>query len=98
MRGRWRYLYRAIDRDGALVDVMLSEHRDLAAAKAIFRSAKTVTGVMPDRVTTDGHDAYPRAIRTELGKSVRHRTNRYLNNHLSRTIEAPKADVDRCLD
>jgi len=31
--GQWRYLYRAIDRDGALVDVMLSEHRDLAAAK-----------------------------------------------------------------
>ena len=36
VRGRWRYLYRAIDRDGALVDVMLSEHRDLAAARAFF--------------------------------------------------------------
>ena len=44
MHARWKYLYRAIDRDGALVDVMLSEHRDLAAAKAFFRSAKTVTG------------------------------------------------------
>ncbi|MBV8937517.1 MAG: DDE-type integrase/transposase/recombinase [Alphaproteobacteria bacterium] len=31
-----KYLYRAIDRDGALVDVMLSERRDLAAAKAFF--------------------------------------------------------------
>src|SRR5580693_10717970 len=61
---------------------MLSEHRDLAAAKAFFRSAKTVTGVPPDRVTTDGHDAYPRAIRTELGRHVRHRTSRYLNNRL----------------
>ena len=66
--GRWRYLYRAIDRSGALVDVMFSERRDMAAAKAFFRSAKTVTDVMPDRVTTDGHDSYPRAIRTELGK------------------------------
>jgi len=82
VQARWKYLYRAIDRDGALVDVMLSEHRDLAAAKAFFRSAKRVTGVTPDRVTTDGHDAYPRAIRTELGKRVRHRTNRYLNNRL----------------
>jgi putative transposase len=82
VRGRWRYLYRAIDRDGALVDVMLSEHRDLAAARAFFRSAKAVTGVTPDRVTTDGHDAYPRAIRIELGKHVRHRTSRYLNNRL----------------
>src|SRR6185437_11301148 len=52
VRGGWRYLYRAIDRAGALVDVMLSEHRDLAAAKAFFRSAKAVTGVTPDRVTT----------------------------------------------
>ena len=59
VHGHWRYLYRAVDRDGALVDVMLSEHRDLAAAKAFFRSARTVTEVVPDRVTTDGHDAYP---------------------------------------
>ena len=36
----------------------------------------------PDRVTTDGHDSYPRAIRTELGKGVRHRTSAYLNNRL----------------
>src|SRR6476646_1169872 len=70
------------DRAGALVDVILSEHRDLAAAKAFFRSAKAVTGVTPDRVTTDGHDAYPRAIRTKLGRHVRHRTSRYLNNRL----------------
>jgi putative transposase len=57
---------------------MLSEHRDLAA-RAFFRSAQAVTGVTPDRVTTDGNDAYSRAIRTELGKHVRHRTSRYLN-------------------
>src|SRR6201981_448143 len=82
VHGHWRYLYRAIDRNGALVDVMFSEHRDMAAAKAFFRSAKAVTGVTPDRVTTDGHDAYPRAIRTELGRHVRHRTSRYLNNRL----------------
>src|SRR4051794_14156532 len=63
-------------------DVLFSEHRDVAAAQAFFRSAKAVTGVTPDRVTTDGHDRYPRAIRTELGKRVRHRTNRYLNNRL----------------
>ncbi len=65
--GQWRYLYRAIDRLGALVDVMFSEHRDMVAAKAFFRSAKAATGVTPDRVTTDGHDSYPGAIRTELG-------------------------------
>src|SRR4051794_28179973 len=80
--GRWCYLYRAIDRSGALVDVLFSERRDMAAARAFFRSAKAVTGVTPDRVTTDGHDSYPRAIRTELGKRVRHHTSRYKNNGL----------------
>ena len=82
MHGRWCYLYRAIDRNGNLVDVLFSEHRDMAAAQAFFRSAQAVTGVTPDRVTTDGHDSYPRAIRTELGKGVRHRTSAYLNNRL----------------
>ena len=38
IQGRWVYLYRAIDRSGALVDVMLSETRDMAAARAFFRS------------------------------------------------------------
>jgi putative transposase len=76
------YLYRAIDGDGNLVDVRLSDTRDLTAAEAFFRSAWTVTGVTPERITTDGHDAYPRAIRNVFGERVTHRTNRYLNNHL----------------
>jgi putative transposase len=82
VQGRWCYLYRAIDRSGALVDVRLSETRDMEAAKAFFRSAKVATGVIPSRVTTDGHDSYPRAIRTELDKRVKHRTNQYLNNRI----------------
>src|SRR3954466_8462760 len=82
VHGRWCYLYRAIDRNGTLVDVLFSEHRDRAAAQAFFRSAKAVTGMTPDRVTTDGHDSDPRAIRTTLGKRVRHRTSAYLNNRL----------------
>src|SRR5690242_18809535 len=80
--GRWCYVYRAIDSTGALVDVLFSEHRDMKAARAFFRSATAVTGITPDRVTTDGHDSYPRAIRTELGRHVRHRTSRYRNNGL----------------
>jgi putative transposase len=60
----------------------VSGRRNLKVARAFFRSAKVVTGMIPDRVTTDGHDGYPRAIRTELGKRVRHRTSRYKNNGL----------------
>ena len=89
--GRWCYLYRAIDRSGVLVDVRLSETRDMAAAEAFFRSAREVTGTVPARVTADGHDSYPRAIRTELGDSVRHRTNRYLNNRIEQDHRGTKS-------
>jgi transposase-like protein len=74
VKGRLAYLYRAIDRDGNLVDVLLSEKRDKAAAQAFFRSARVVTDRVPEQVTSDGHDAYPGAIRAELGVEVRHRT------------------------
>ena len=67
VNGRWRYLYRAIDRDGQLVDSMLSQTRDLEAAKQFFAQALAVEGHPPERVTTDGHGAYPRAIRETLG-------------------------------
>src|SRR3712207_8666312 len=75
-------LYRAVDRDGNLVDTMLSEHRDMAAAQAFFRSAKAVTGVTPAQVTTDGHGSYPRAIRGTLGRRVVHRASTYKYNRL----------------
>jgi transposase-like protein len=80
--GVWKYLYRAIDRDGNLVDSMLSEHRDMAAAKCFFTRALEVAEQAPERVTTDGHDSYPRAIRETLGEEVRHRCNPYLNNRV----------------
>jgi transposase-like protein len=68
--GKWCYLYRAMDREGNLIDSMLSERRDLEAAKRFFKQAKDVVGHKPTRVTTDGHDAYPRAIRRVLGRKV----------------------------
>src|SRR3954453_19480296 len=57
--GEWCSLYRAIDRDGTLVDVYLSETRDMAAAKAFLRSARSVIQVKPEQVTTDGPPAIP---------------------------------------
>ncbi len=40
LNGKWCYLYRAIDRNGNLVDSMLSEHRDMTCAKRFFKGAK----------------------------------------------------------
>jgi putative transposase len=96
VRGKWVYLYRAGDRDGNLIDATLSEHRDMAAARAFFRSARSTTGFRPDRVTTDGHGSYPRAIRTTLGRTVRHRTSAYLNNRLEQDHRGIKGRI-RCM-
>jgi transposase-like protein len=96
VHGRWAYLYRAIDRDGSLVDTMLSEHRDMSAAQAFFRSAKATTGITPERVTTDGHGFYPRAIRSTLGQRVAHRTSAFKNNGLEQDHRGVKGRT-RCM-
>src|SRR5919205_135431 len=96
VRGRWCYLYRAIDRNGDLVDTMLSEHRDMAAAQAFFRSAKSATGLVPDRVTTDGHGSHPRAIRSTLGRHVEHRTSAHENNRLEQDHRGVRGRI-RCV-
>src|SRR6266568_4021652 len=54
----------------------------MEAAKCFFRQALAVVGHAPERVTTDGHDSYPRAIRETLGSEIIHRCNPYLNNRL----------------
>jgi len=80
--GRWCYLYRAIDADGTLVETMLSKTRDMDAAKTFFACALKTLGQAPEKVTTDGHDSYPRAVRETLGPDVQHRTSRYMNNRI----------------
>ena len=75
---------------------MLSEHRNMAAAQAFFRSAKAVTGATPDQVTTDGHGSYPRAIRSTLGRDVEHRTSVYKNNRLEQDHRGVKGRT-RCM-
>jgi putative transposase len=75
---------------------MLSEHRDMAAAQAFFRAAKAAAGVTPERVTTDGHGSYPRAIRTVLGRRVVHRTSTYRNNGLEQDHRGVKGRT-RCM-
>jgi transposase-like protein len=68
----------------------------MKAAQAFFRSAKATMGCRPDRVTTDGHGSYPRAISSVLGQAVRHRTSAYLNNRLEQDHRGIKGRI-RCM-
>jgi len=90
VNGRWCYLYWAIDREGNLVDARLSETRDMDAAQQFFRQALALAGDVPQQVTTDGHDAYPRASRETLGSGVTHRCSRYKNNRIEQDHRAIK--------
>jgi transposase-like protein len=96
VHGQWRYLYQAIDRSGSLVDVMFSEHRDMAAAIAFFEQAIMVTGVAPDRVTTDGHDNF----RARSGQCWAHvcaiATASISTTDWSKIIAVSKAATARC--
>lgn len=58
------------------------EKRNMEAAQQFFQQALAVVGHTPERVTTDGHASYPRAVREILGNDVQHRTHKYLNNLL----------------
>src|ERR1700676_4411026 len=63
VRGKWMYLYRGVDRGGKTVDFRLSTRRDVAAAKAFFRTAIKSQGSPPGTITLDGYAASHRAVR-----------------------------------
>ena len=72
VKGRWCYLYRAMDQYGNLVDSRLNKKRDMAAAKAFFAQTQEVAEDTPDEVVTDGHTSYPRAIAEVRGPEATH--------------------------
>jgi IS6 family transposase len=72
------YLYRAIDQYGQVIDVLVSQKRDLAATRRFFLGALG-HGLRPSEVTTDRALAYPRVIE-ELIPAACHVTEQYANN------------------
>jgi transposase-like protein len=85
IRGKWVYLYRAVDRDGKTVDFRLSSRRDVAAAKAFFRKAIKTQGCSPRTITLDGYAASHRAVHEMkadgmLADNTKLRSSKYLNN------------------
>ena len=62
--GRWKYLFRAVDKHGQLIDFMLSDRRNTQAAYRFLRKAvKTMSDYPPESITTDKLASYPKAIR-----------------------------------
>ena len=85
IRGKWVYLYRAVDRDGNTVDFRLSTRRDVGAAKAFFRKATKTQGSAPGTVTLDGYAASHRTVREmkadgQMPGDTKVRSSKYLNN------------------
>jgi transposase-like protein len=83
VRGRWVYLYWAVDKAGRPDDFFLSRTRDVNAAKTFLRSAMKNTRT-PTKITLDAYAASHRAVREmkagELPQRVRVRSSQYLNN------------------
>lgn len=86
VKGKWKYLYRAVDSAGQTIEFMLSAKRDRRAAKRFFCKALKVTHTqLPRVINVDKNAAYPPAIdelKTEktLDKTCELRQNKYLNN------------------
>ncbi|MGH3438467.1 MAG: IS6 family transposase [Sciscionella sp.] len=77
---RWVYLYRAIDQYGQVIDVLVSEKRDLAATRRFFTRALEHSP-RPTEVTTDRAAAYPRVL-DELLPAACHVMEQYANNQV----------------
>ena len=76
VRGKWHYLYRAVDKFGKSVDFLLRPNRGIASAQAFFRKALgTHAPRWPRKITLDGNSASHRALRL-LRRSRCRRTNR----------------------
>ena len=78
--GSWRYVYRAVDQHGQVIDVFVSKKRDLRAATAFFADAIRSHGE-PGEITTDRAHALVRVV-ADLLPAVLHDTTKYTNNRV----------------
>jgi IS6 family transposase len=79
VNGVWRYVYRAIDQHGQIIDVHVSAPRDAATARRFFRRALNTLRVKPVEVVTDAAPIYP-AVLEELLPAAWHNVEQHANN------------------
>ena len=99
MKGKWRYLYRAVDSAGASIDFLLSARRDAAAAKRFFQKALcSPNHPTPRVINVDKNPSYPPVVKVlksegTLRRRCRLRPVQYLNNVLEQDHRAIKRRV-----
>ena len=87
VKGKWTYLYRAVDSAGATIDFLLAARRDAAAAKRLFQNAWLAPGhPRPRVINVDGNASYPKVLAElkqegKLGRQCRCRTCPYFEQH-----------------
>jgi IS6 family transposase len=99
VKGQWVYFYRAVDSRGATIDFLLSDKRDMAAAKRFLQ--KVLQGeshLAPRVINTDQHAGYPPAIQAlkeegSWANGCEHRAVKYLNNVIEQDHRAIKRRV-----
>nr|WP_237693952.1 IS6 family transposase [Streptomyces sp. SID2888] len=79
INGELKYLWRAVDQDGMVLDILVQDRRDTAAARRFFRRLMKKTCSVPRVVVTDKLRSYGAAHR-EVMPSVEHRSHKGLNN------------------
>ena len=79
IQGKRQYLWRAVDQDGDVIDILIQPRRDRKPAKRFFRKLLKGQGRVPRRMVTDKLRSYSAAHR-EIMPSVVHCTDRYKNN------------------
>ena len=103
VKGKWKYLYRAVDSDGDTIDFMLSSKRDRKAAKRFFKKALSSNhNQIPRVITVDKNPAYPPAIdelknEKNLFKNIEIRQTMYLNNIIEQDHRSIKRIVNPML-
>ena len=92
VKGQWKFLYRAVDKEGNTVDFMLRAHRDKAAARRYFEKAIDQNGE-PETITVDksgANLAALQALNAEREIPIKIRQNKYLNNLVEQDHRAIK--------
>ena len=97
--GKWKYLFRAVDKHGRLIEFMLADRRNTRAAyRFLGRAPPTMHHWLPSSITTDQLGSYPKAITRlqregKMAPDTKHRTRKGLNN----AIEADHGTLKRVL-